>query len=193
MRKLWSIFLILPHLIFADAWYFAFKPGYFYPSDKDWRKVFDNGGFIASGEIDYRFVGPFAIWFEGGYYSASGTAIHGNELTNVELGNVTLGLKIIGDLNQTLSVYVGGAPRLFFLRIKNHSPYVKSETSTNKVGQAYTAGILIFPRRTKHLYFDLFAEYGIKKIHVQPNSKSSFTYDTRVDGLTAGLGIGYKY
>lgn len=174
-------------------WYTDVKLGYFYPTNEIMQEIFDNGGFSVRGEVDYEFDIPLAIWLDGGWWGGSGHAIGGHEKVRIDVGTITLGLKGFWHFNPMASAYLGLGPRLFLVSIDNDSRYVKEDQWKVHVGGGFTGGILIFPMKDKGAFIDIFADYSIQKGSYDSAGISSKVYDLRVDGVTAGIGLGYRF
>ena len=176
-------------------WYLEFKPGYFYFTDADMREFFDNGGFSFRGETGCKLWGPLTVWVDGGYFQKKGEAIGGTEKLEIKLASITLGLKLIHYFHKSVAIYAGAGPRLVMMMLKNHSEHVNEEDNEFGIGGGFDAGIWIFPlpNAARNLFFDLFVDYSWKKMSITPDPISSYDHDVDVSGLTAGLGIGFRF
>lgn len=174
-------------------WYFTLKPGYFYFKDNDMRHFFD-GGFTFRAETGRRFWDHFMVWIDGGYFKKKGSAIGGPERLKIQIATITLGLKGIYYFNSWSAAYAGLGPRLFMMLLHNSSPHVRSDDNEIGIGGGFTAGLWFFPTyRWENLYLDFFADYSMKKLKVEPDEISSIDNDVDVSGLTAGVGIGFRF
>ena len=107
-------------------WYFVLKPGYYYFSDNQMRKFFDDGGFTIRGEAGCKVWGPLLVWVDGGYFQKSGKAFRssdefgGSDDIEFKLATITLGLKCIYFYNSCVGFYAGAGPRLFMMMMENN-------------------------------------------------------------------------
>lgn len=175
----------------THRWYFAVKPGYFYPTDEVVRKIFHHGGFSMRGEIDWEMWKTLALWLDGGCFWKSGHAIGGSEKNSMQVGSATVGLKGFWFPHPRAGFYAGLGPRLFILKVQNHSSFVKKHETKVGLGGGFTAGFLVFHPQD-HLFLDLFLDYSVKEIEGHPNGIASKVHDINLDGLTAGVGIGWR-
>lgn len=175
-------------------WYFEIEPGYYYFTDSDMRKFFNDGGFTVRAETGYRFYGPFTVWIDGGYFQKSGSAIGGNEDLEIKLATLTLGLKLTYFFNSCVAIYGGAGPRLFMMMMDNDSPFVRGDDNEIGIGGGFDAGLWVFPiPQWPNFFFDAFVDYSWKKMKVEPDEISSMDNDVDVSGISAGLGIGIRF
>jgi hypothetical protein len=175
-------------------WLVAFKPAYYYLTDSNMRRFFDDGGFTFRIETNYKFSKYFAIWLDGGYFQKEGNAFSGPYDYKLKLGTVTLGLKAIYNFNDYIATYVGAGPRLFMLLMHNSSPHVRSEDNQVGIGGGFDGGFLIYPfKSSPNFYFDLFADYSCKNMSLEEDEISSKDFNVDVSGVTLGLGIGVRF
>lgn len=175
-------------------WHFALKPGYLLFTDKDMRNFFDDGGFTMRAETGYRFYGPFSVWIDGGYFQKEGISIGGGRRIEIKLATLTLGLRATYYFNSCVAVYGGAGPRLFMLMMHNDSPFVRGDDNEIGIGGGFDAGIWIFPvPKWPNLFFDAFADYSLKEMHVKPDEISSTDNDINVSSLSVGLGLGLRF
>jgi len=175
-------------------WYFEIKPGYYLLTDKDMREFFGHGGFTARVQAGCKVWGPMIVWFDGGYFQKSGTAIGGTEELELKLATITLGLKGIYYWNDYVAMYAGAGPRLFMMMMKNDSPFVRGDDNEIGIGGGFDAGFWFFPiPQWKSFFLDLFADYSWKKMKVEEDEISSDDFDVDVSGLSIGIGLGIKF
>lgn len=175
-------------------WYFEVKPGYYYFTDSSMRQFFNNGGFTIRGEAGYRLWGPFTLWFDGGYFHKDGHALGGYETTKLTLATLSIGLKAIWYPHDRIAFYLGAGPRLFLMMLDNDSPFVRSNDNEIGLGGAFNGGFFVFPIPSwKNVFLDLFADYSLKTMKVDPDEISSDDYDVNVSGLSFGIGLGVRF
>lgn len=176
-------------------WYFEFKPGYYYFTDSNMRTFFDNGGFTIRAETGYQFWGPLMVWVDAGYFQKSGSAIGGLEPLEIKLASITLGLKALYQFNPYIAAYAGAGPRLCMMLLHNGSPFVRGEDNEVGIGGGFNAGFWLFPipQWWPSLFLDLFTDYTLKTMHVQPDEISSIDNDVVISGFTFGLGLGIRF
>ena len=129
----------------VKRWYFEFKPGYYYLTDKLMRQFFHNGGFTFRVETGYRFWKPFIVWLDGSYFQKKGTALGTTYGIEFKLATITLGLKTIWEFNDYAAFYVGAGPRVFMMEIHNESPFVPGKDSAFGIGVGADGGFWITP------------------------------------------------
>lgn len=175
-------------------WYVEVKPGYYYFTTPLMRRFYENGGFTIRGEAGYRFYNPLVLWMDAGYFHKDGWVIDGYESTCLTLGTLTIGLKTLFYFHPRVAVYLGAGPRLFLMEITNESPYVPGKDNEIGVGGGFTAGFWFFPfAKANNLFIDLFADYSAKDMGLEEDEVSSQTYNVDLSGLTAGLGVGFRF
>lgn len=177
----------------SPKWYLEGKVGYTYLTDASMRQFFDNGGISYRVELGYQAYKPLYVWLDGGYFQKEGKAIGGNEYTQMKLATITLGLKGIFHLHDRFAFYLGAGPRVFMLMMHNDSPYVRGDDNAIHIGGGFSGGFWIFPFPSKRFFIDLFTDYSLKTMKIEEDEISSYDYDINVSGLTAGLGIGFKF
>ena len=183
-----------PYIDPEKRWYFEFKPGYLFFTDNDMNRFFNNGGFSFRGEVGRRFYGPFIVWVDGGYFWSNGHAIGGVEKVDCHLASITLGLKAIYYFHESAAVYIGAGPRLFLMMIRNYSPFVRGDDNAIGIGGGFNGGFWFSPiPHYPNIFFDLFADYSLKTMKVDPDEISSDDTDVNVSSLTAGLGLGIRF
>ncbi len=175
-------------------WYFSVKPGYYYFSDNDMRKFFNDGGFTFRAEAGCKIWHSLMVWFDGGYFQKSGQALGGTEKLELKLATITLGLKGMYEYNSCFSFYAGAGPRLFMMMMDNDSPHVRGTDNEIGIGAGIDAGIWCFPiPQLPNVFFDLFADYSWKQMSVEPDEISSLDHNVDLSGLTAGIGLGVRF
>lgn len=175
-------------------WYFEIEPGYFWFTDRDMRRFFDDGGFTIRAETGYRFYGPFTVWIDAGYFQKEGTAIGGTEKLEIKLATITLGLKAIYYFNSCVAVYGGVGPRLFMMMMHNDSPFVRGDDNEIGIGGGFDAGFLFFPvPQWPNFFFDAFGDYSWKQMKIEADEISSLDNDINLSSFSVGLGIGIRF
>lgn len=175
-------------------WYFQIDPGYYYFTDSQMRRFFDNGGFTFRLETGYRFWGPMIVWIDAGYFQKEGSSIGGSKKVKLKLGTLTLGLKGIYHFNSYLAIYGGAGPRLFMMMIDNDSPFVRGEDNEIGIGGGFDAGFWFFPiSKWPNFFIDTFVDYSWKKMKIAADQISSLDFDVDISGISAGLGIGVRF
>ncbi len=179
-------------------WYFEVKPGYYWFADSSMTDFFGRGAFTIRAETGCRVWGPLTVWIDGSYLHKDGNAIGGPELTHLMLATITLGLKLVTYFNDYIAVYAGAAPRLFLVKLRNESPYIRGEDNQIGIGWGFNGGFWILPfarcqNFSRNLFLDFFADYSMKKMKIDADEVSSVDYDIDVSGLTAGIGLGIRF
>ena len=175
-------------------WYFEVKPGYYYLTNSETRQFYGTGDFTIRGEAGYQLWGPVNLWFDGGYFHADGSAVGGPGTTSLMLATLSFGFKCLWYPHELIALYIGAAPRLFMMMLHNDSPFVRSDDNEFGIGGGFQGGFWISPIPSyKNFFLDIFADYSLMTMEVEPDEISSADYDVNVSGLSFGLGVGVRF
>ncbi|MGD2169863.1 MAG: hypothetical protein PVI40_06450 [Chlamydiota bacterium] len=169
--------------------YIDIKPGYFYPTSSRLRQIYETGGFNGQLELGFFPINWLAIWMQGGAYWRDGLAVNSDVETHIIIATGTLGLKGVYEFNRYISAYLGAGARYFYLHIRNNSDFVQRKVIKNKIGGGFTAGFWIFPKPGYPLFFDVFVDYGTRKVDFSGVNRNNL----KLDGTTAGIGLGCQF
>lgn len=183
---------LFPCIADAAQPYLEIKPGFFLFGDSTLRDIYNTGGATIQGEAGVFLNKHVALALNGQYLSKSGRALHSNQKTSITIPTLSLWLKGFLPVNRYFHPYVGVGPRVFFFSNTNHSPYVDHKNTATQWGGGVTIGSFIFVWK-KHLYIDPFLDYGFTSKVSGKKGTSSTTHTVSLNGLTAGIGCGYKF
>lgn len=177
---------------FSYAPYLEFLAGYFRPDNSILRSIYHSGGPSLQGEAGLFINKYFALAFNAQCFFRNGTALNSDSTTQITIWSLAVLGKVFWPVNKYFKPYVGTGPRLAFFKTRDSSPYVQHIVTKNKLGASFVAGGQIY-FNGGHFFLDPFIEYyWAPKLHFGRN-KSSLRYDTQINGITAGLGAGYKF
>jgi outer membrane protein len=175
-------------------WYFELRPGYFYFTDSEMHDYFGPGGFSFRAEAGANFWKSLIVWMDAGYFQKEGRSVGGLDLIDFKLGTLTLGLKVLCEINRYASLYIGAGPRLFMMLMHNDSPYVRGDDNAVGIGLGADFGCWIFPIQSyPNFFIDVGIDYSLKTLHLEPDEISSLDSSVDVSGLTGGLGLGIRF
>jgi len=198
------------------------KNGFFYPQDSTLRDIFDRksskGGYWVEGALRYNFWKELNAEISGSYFSHKGIALCGTECTEIKLPTLGLGLKYFfrptdccnccNNCFERVSFFVGGGLRVFFYHEHNNSPYVIQYIDKTVAGGMVNFGVEFDVCQC--FFIDLFADYNFGKLKLDCNNTCctscttasstdcgyccpSYSYDLKLGGLVAGIGLGVKF
>ncbi len=89
-------------------------------------------------------------------------------------------------------MYLGAGGSVAFVRIIDHSEFVKKHRSKNRAfGGILKSGIqYIFKNRA---FLDFFAEYAFQKVHFSSKKENVENFDACLNGLKVGIGLGLYF
>lgn len=172
------------------------KIGYFFFSDPQLSKVYDQGG------LDIQLSATYPLWDAANewilnayvaveYFKRSGRSINGHENTSLWSVPVNIGLKSTFMITPETQFYYTLGPRYFYIHQHNDSSYVYKNKSRNGFGFFFNTGLNYF--LCDHFAFTLFGEYSYAKIHFHSDNSNVYTRNIQVGGYTFGGGIGYEF
>jgi hypothetical protein len=196
MRKLLIIltFFLSSHLkgivsIEADA-------SAFFPTNHTVRNVY--GNVWQNYGITFDHIQPFSGTFQPisffgqvNYLFSHGCSEGGNQPTHIQLVPITFGLKWIQNIHNNVELYMGIAPRYYFMAIDNNSSYVPNHQNNNGCGAYITAGSFFYP--IKNCMINLFLDYSYMKFKAPCSTSYYESFSTNVSGFSLGGGIGWHF
>jgi len=165
----------------------------FLPESKRVRRIYDDAIPFYQYEVAKTFCNGFQGWFDVGYFEDRGRSIPLHNKTRIRLLPLGFGVKYIFPVFSCLNAYVGGGGLYSFLRIKDHSPFVKRHIRKNEWGGIVKIGFTYSV--TCHLYIDIFADYLFQRFdfHRHPRHRFVERNDLNLNGVSVGAGIGFKF
>lgn len=180
------------------------RVAYYSPSSKKVRKIYGNGWADYQIEISKGIGCGWRVWTGVSGFSRTGYSLDFGNKTNLQLVPVNLGLKYNYNLNQDLSVFVGGAGCYSFLNIHDHSDYVKQHTHKGAWGGLVQSGLKY--NFSNCGYVSVFADYFFQEFKFHDTHDSAFQgstyyYPSRYvnretvdfNGYKVGVGIGFAF
>ena len=154
----------------------------FVPTGGLFREIYGSVG--ADYELEYtlRWSRTWAAWANLAWYPKHGHSIGLESPTRVNLGNLSVGVRVLYDFNQKVSGYLGLGPSLTGVWVNNQACCSCDRVSKTTVGGVAKLGCYVY--LYKSLYADLFVDYLYQPIH--------FESTVNVGGLKAGLGLGVR-
>lgn len=161
-----------------------FKPGYFYPQNNNFRKIY-HGGFIAMFEIDFPASKRLHLCVDAGYFSKNGNINSLNIKTKIDIIPIGIGLKYLIPISNS-DLYIKLGPNIVHIKVEQFYVNEKHKIFKNTFGATFGAGWLfdIYKRWSGSIY----SEYLFNREKI--NNKTSFTYN---GGLIIGGGLGYRF
>lgn len=111
--------------------------------------------------------------------------------THIRLVPLTAGLKWIQTINDRVEVYVGAAPKYYFMHIHNETSFVPCFSSQNGCGGYATTGAFFYP--TEHFMMNIFLSYSYMNFAAPCSTPEFIGFRTNVSGLNLGLGMGWDF
>jgi len=165
---------------------------YFRPFSSTFRELFHNGGIDYTIESTIPVWRGLSVWGAVDYFSRSGSMIGINRSLHITIVPVTLGLKYIYSFNRYYGLYLGAAPKYYFVEMVNRVFPIDHTTHRNGLGGVVEAGNIICIN--KRIVVDIFASCSFKNIKgpdgLPPNMSS---FSMQVGGWNIGGGLGYKF
>lgn len=157
---------------------FLLRAGYFIAADSAYTEVYQNGP-VYGGELR---IGGARVsgWLEGTYRSETGELTYTKEKTEVSVMSVSAGA-LYRFLAGNLNPYAGAGIGYVLFKEKNEAI---GEAKQNKVGFCLVGGAAYI--LGKNFVLDARLKYEFCKM-------KPADFDIEVGGLTAGLGIGFRW
>ena len=168
-----------------------FKAGYFIFSSEKLRKVYDQGGVDIQLSTSYPVWRWLQIYGSIEYLQRHGSSLNARQKTSIWEVPLSLGLKPVIEICQSMSYYLALGPRYFFVHAHNRSTFVDKNISQNGFGGFVNTGLHFFP--VAHLLIDVFAEYSYGRLHFHPSKTNVYGRAVQVGGFAFGAGLGYAF
>lgn len=190
MKKLIILWCIVwaPVLLSSNQYSTEFRLGYFYPGSETMRNIYRDGGIDYELEQTYCFNNCWSAWANVNYFDRKGHSLGGHNNTFIRLLPISVGIKHSFNLFNHCNCYLGLGGSYTFLKIHDHSSYVKQHTSKEAFGVVGKAGFLYF--LTDCVFLDCYADYYYTQISGAHHHRKVYSRAQDIGGLRAGLGIG---
>jgi hypothetical protein len=163
---------------------------YFQPSDDTFQDIYGGG-------IDYGFDLSTSVWrsldvfFGFDYFEKDGHSLGGHNKTNIRIIPLSAGLRYRFMIYSFWDIYLGLGPTYSFLKIQDHSPYVKEHVTKSDWGGVGQIGMNFYP--VKYLILSIFCDYFYTKMNFSGNHCNVERHDAYIGGFNAGGAIGITF
>lgn len=188
MTKRLSIAAIAASLIAGFAWpvrgagaVVTLKAGFLFPSDSQFREVYAAGPSFGA-EVAVPLAGAIHLWAGGELFGKTGLLTISEETTKVRIVPLYAGLRAQFS-RKSLRPYIGAAAAYFFLHEENPLG------TADEGGLGFFAQAGIQAKLGGPLWLDIFA--GFRACTVRSDGDDPL--EAKLDGLSAGLGLAYRF
>ncbi len=131
------------------------------------------------------------VWLDGSYIFGNGGNSYGG--SHLNFIPITLGLKYVYSIMQSMDVYAGAGAAYSFLITRDHSPYVHEKNHSNNWGFVAKSGFIY--HCTQHLQVEGFANYMYQEFHFTGTEEDPLVYRTNafLNGVEVGASVGYNF
>lgn len=157
------------------------KGGYFFPSDSVFKEVY-SGGPVFGADVAVPIVGVLQAWGGAELFGKTGATTVTDDETKVSIVPLYLGLRVEGG-KKSLRPYLGVAAAYFLFSEKS----VLSSISESGFGYLAQAGLLA--RMGGPVWLDVHAGYRGCTLRTDGPDP----VEAKLDGLSAGLGLAFRF
>ena len=167
----------------------------FLPTNQIMQDVYGMGWPDFAINIDH--IQPFSqveqisFFVQADYIFKEGYSLNFYENTKIQLAPVTFGVKWIQDVQDYVQLYIGAAPRYYFMHVSNDSAYVPAIIKQNGWGAYATLGAFFHP--TKHCQIDFSCNYAYKKFPAPQEVENVTSFASNVSGFSLAVGLGVDF
>jgi len=208
MKTLFIIFLItslvrpinsIAEISFVNnelPWSLKLRTAYFLPADKKVRKIYSDAWPDYQFELSKLINNRFAVWSHIGWNSITGSALscEGEEVsrnkTTLFMVPFSLGINYNFPLQiDNASFYLGAGGSSTFVRITDHSEFVKKHRTKNGAfGGVLKSGFQYWFKN--NIFIDVFADYSFLSVHFHERNNNVENSNACLSGLNLGIGLG---
>lgn len=172
---------------------FTFKVAYFRPESSRVRRIYSDGWADYQVEYSKRVCRNWLLWTGVSGFCKHGHSIGLHDDTRIRLIPISLGVKYLYNIAPCVDVYAGGAVCYSFLRIKDDSPYVHRNVSSQTFGGLAQLGLYYYCTQSFHL--NVFADYLFQRFTFPSTSSNPFVErnDLNMSGWKIGGGFGVNF
>lgn len=174
-----------------DEWGVEGRVAYYRPSNKRFRKIYQNGGPDYQIEVTRRLCNDWLGWLNVSWFNQSGHSLGRRHHTRIDFIPVGLGIKRNIYLTRKVLCYVGGGLNFSFIRIKDHYSYVKRHDHRESLGGVIKLGLNY--QLTNCFYVGIFADYLIQRFNYKGFKHGAYRRNINADGFKFGGNIGYSF
>jgi hypothetical protein len=196
MKKLLLLMVLWCGAIHADTydwcrgWEAEVRVAGFRPASKLFREIYSSWGTSYQLEGAKQICGAYYGWANVEWYKKEGHSIPLRDKTDIKLIPFSFGLKYVYWINSCLNAYLGIGPSFTWVKVHNHSDFVKRHVTKESYGGVVKLGV--------HYYFwcnaflNLFADYNYQPIHFCGHNGNS-GHHVNLGGWKIGGGIGLSF
>jgi len=131
------------------------------------------------------------VWLDGSYIFGNGGHSYGS--SHLNFIPITLGLKYVYFIMDSMDIYAGAGPAYSFLITRDHSPYVHEKSHSNNWGFVAKSGFIY--HCAKHLQVEGFVDYVYQEFHFSGTEEDPFVYRNNafLNGIEIGASVGYNF
>lgn len=195
MKKLLSLIALAFLPLYASAISIEADVSAFFPINSTIKKIY--GGIWPDFAFTIDHIQPFralkqlSFFGQIDYIFNKGHSLAFNQNTHIRLIPITVGLKWIQPLNNKTEIYLGVAPKYYFMHIKNNSSFVPRTSNRNDCGFSISIGSFIYP--IKHLMINVFFSYSYIRFSAPSSTTAYRGFSTNLSGFNLGTGLGWKF
>jgi len=181
------------------------RVAYYHPSSSKVRRIYGDGWADYQLEISKEIGSEWRVWAGVSGFSRKGDSIGFHDKTRLQLLPISLGLKYDYPFTCNLDVFVGGAASYSFLRIHDHSEYVREHTRKQNWGGVVQSGLNY--RFSDWGVVSLFADYFFQRFRFHDSHRHSSLYFSNdndghrfverfsldMSGYKVGVGLGATF
>jgi len=170
---------------------FAFKPCYFWPQDKVFRRIYD-GGYLSLLEMSYNVWRCLGIWLEIGYFFKETHVRSVDIVSPTEITQMPLSIGISYTFKPTcwLDLYLKIGPNWVYTKTWLEIPGLRHTVVKNTFGGTFGGGMKF--DLTCGWFLEIFANYLFDRREVH-DKNSHDNFHRYLGGVQTGGGIGYRF
>ena len=194
MKKIVSL-IALAFYAYAGAVSTEVSLGAFFPTNSTVGGIYGSVWPEFAVTVDhiqpFQTVPQISFFGEVEYLFSDGNSLVFKQATAITLVPIAAGLKWIQPLSNHVEVYVGLAPKYYFMHISNSSDFVPASSHQSGCGVYATAGTFLYP--TEHCMIDIFLNYSYMNFKAPASTLTYTGFGTNVSGFNLGAGIGWEF
>jgi opacity protein-like surface antigen len=169
------------------------KVSSFFPSSKIIRGIYSDAIPYYELEVAKPFCNDWQVWVSLGYLSNKGYAMGCNNKTSFRLIPITLGLKYLCSISDSMDLYAGAGACWSFFKNKDHSSFVYKNISNNALGGLFKLGFIYHVK--KNIFIDIFTEYLCQHFSFKHHYEHHYTlrHNLNMSGFKIGGGLGFNF
>ncbi len=165
----------------------------FVPFESKVRKIYNDA--LPSLEVEASMPVWECVsgWVNAGYIWNEGKSLGLENKTELQLIPLSAGLKWVQPVTCDVDLYLGLGATYSFLRIHDHSEFVKEHVRKQAFGGTVKTGFIY--HYTCNVFFEGFVDYYYTRFTKSSSHSEPFVqeYDLNMSGLKFGVGAGYSF